>query len=1000
VLEIVHACMSLRDRLPAAVASRAAAADRPEVAIVEPRSGPLTAATRAGELYEVPPLPVGFVARDELNELRATVLDTGSGAIGITGRAVGLHGQGGIGKSVLAAALARDPMVRRHFCDGVYWVTVGQHGDLVSTQRRLLDRLGVAHGELRSAAQGSALLAEALSDLRCLLVVDDIWSTAAGAAFRSIGPLGRVLYTTRDPNVLEGVGADVQRVGGLPDRAARELLVAVSGAPLDAWPEEIDRILMATGCVALALALAGATIRRGGQTWRDVAGELERAGETFLDHPYADTFKAMQVGVGALDERLAAAYGSLAAFPEDTRVPVAAVMRLWSSVHALSERATRAELKVLAARALLSLDGDAIAFHDLQREFLLLQTRNLSLLHDDLLRAYRALLPSPESPWRQLPCDEPYIWSHLLYHLQGAGDRQGLRAVASDLGFLAVRCFRSGSWGCESDLRTAQTAHADDAAIAWLLRMFYRWGFLFVGHGTVEELAATLAAQTDGAPAGIDIGALLGELLPDVALLAHRRHDAPDTLVRTLLSHARSVRGVVYAPSGDQLAIGCDDATVRLWDPATGQQIAVLEGHTRGVEYLAYAPAGDQLASASVDGTVRLWDPAAGKQVALLEGHTGVVKEVAYSPFGDQLVSGGSDGTVRLWDVATGEQITALEGHTGRVWAVAWAPSGNQVASAGIDGTVRLWNPGTTKQIAVLEGHIGDPVSVNYAPSGDQLASGGSDGTVRLWNPTTGEQIATFQGESRVSAMAWAPSGEQLAAVGPDGLVRLWDTATGEQGMLEGHTGATVGVAYTPSGDQIASTGTDGMVRLWDLATGKQIAALEGHTGWVRVSTCAPSGEQLASAGTDGTVRLWDLATGHEIAVLEGHSGWVRAIAYAPSGKQLATAGTDGTIRLWDTNQRRQTRNLLGGPRRRRPAAILTGHTGEARTVAFSPDGRLIVSGDSYGSVRLWNPSGTSVCCARIAGTIAALVWNSDGITIATDGNIIQLELIERVFTA
>lgn len=56
---------------------------------------------------------------------------TGAGAIGLTGKALGMYGRGGIGKTVLAAALAQDDTVRRHFVDGVFWVTIGERGDLV-----------------------------------------------------------------------------------------------------------------------------------------------------------------------------------------------------------------------------------------------------------------------------------------------------------------------------------------------------------------------------------------------------------------------------------------------------------------------------------------------------------------------------------------------------------------------------------------------------------------------------------------------------------------------------------------------------------------------------------------------------------------------------------------------------------------------------------------------------------------------------------------------------
>ncbi|MDQ3030376.1 MAG: NB-ARC domain-containing protein, partial [Actinomycetota bacterium] len=247
---------------------------------------------RPGKLHDVPPLPPAFVAREELAGLRDAVLRAGDGAVGITGKALGLHGEGGIGKTVLAAALARDEAVRRHFPDGLFWVTVGERGDLVAAQIELLAKLGVAHRDLRSATQGLALLREALAGRRCLLVVDDVWSTAAAAAFRAVGPRGRVLYTTRDAAVLQAIGADVERVDVLPSQAARQLLASMTGGRVDALPAETDRILEATGWVALAVALVGGAVGRGDRTWRQVADQLDQGGDTFLDHRYANTFKA------------------------------------------------------------------------------------------------------------------------------------------------------------------------------------------------------------------------------------------------------------------------------------------------------------------------------------------------------------------------------------------------------------------------------------------------------------------------------------------------------------------------------------------------------------------------------------------------------------------------------------------------------------------------------------------------------------------------------------
>ena len=100
----------------------------------------------AGPLDGVPVLPAGYLERAELGGLRAALL--GAGAVGVTGDVpgLGMYGQGGIGKSVLAAAAAHDPVVRAHFPDGVFWVTAGEAPDLAGLQAGLLARVGASVG--------------------------------------------------------------------------------------------------------------------------------------------------------------------------------------------------------------------------------------------------------------------------------------------------------------------------------------------------------------------------------------------------------------------------------------------------------------------------------------------------------------------------------------------------------------------------------------------------------------------------------------------------------------------------------------------------------------------------------------------------------------------------------------------------------------------------------------------------------------------------------------
>jgi hypothetical protein len=225
--EIVRICARVIDLLPTRDSrSRSSSAD----ATVTARNHrpELTTTAAPGELFGVPPPPPEEVPRSEFDAVCRALREAGEGTVGITGQALGIHGQGGIGKTVLAASVARDPATRQHFPDGIHWVTAGQDADVVSLQLDLLERLGVEPPAVRSVAAAAEALREALEDRRCLIVVDDVWSASTAIAFSVAGPRGRVLLTTRHVSVLEAVHASVQNLGRLDDPAARMLLAKLT----------------------------------------------------------------------------------------------------------------------------------------------------------------------------------------------------------------------------------------------------------------------------------------------------------------------------------------------------------------------------------------------------------------------------------------------------------------------------------------------------------------------------------------------------------------------------------------------------------------------------------------------------------------------------------------------------------------------------------------------------------------------------------------------------
>src|SRR5947209_10463908 len=113
----------------------------------------------------------------------------------------------------------------------------------------------------------------------------------------------------------------------------------------------------------------------------------------------------------------------------------------------------------------------------------------------------------------------------------------------------------------------------------------------------------------------------------------------------------------------------------------------------------------------------------------------------------------------------------------------------------------------------------------------------------------------------------------------------------------------------------------------------------------VRCVALSPDGRTLASGGDDGVVRFWDIHTGEELRQSGKHySSIVDVVAFSPDGRTLASAATDPAVHLWDVATGRQTTQFDGG---------------EARTLVFSPDGRVLAAGggilSSSTGIGLWD---------------------------------------------
>ncbi len=455
----------------------------------------------------------------------------------------------------------------------------------------------------------------------------------------------------------------------------------------------------------------------------------------------------------------------------------------------------------------------------------------------------------------------------------------------------------------------------------------------------------------------------------------------PEKPVKEIGPLANPVSVLTLSRDGALLAaaIGKD---VLLWNAADGKDAGKLM-QPADVTSLSFNADKTRLLIGRTDNVAVLVDV---KDSTVIQSfpHTAAVKGVLAHPSTPAVITASADKTVVITPVTVTRAIPV-----GKTAGLVLSPDNQRVITVGPGKECVSWLIGNGAKEKSFETG-GDATAAAFTKDGQRIAVGGADGSVKLYTVGDGKLVGSFAAGSPVAELAFHPTAPQLVGTSKNAAT-VWTVAFQPGQPLPPEFGRVIQTFPHPAAfgspvfnadGQFFTAGEDKMVRRFRIASDVAVKTLQ-HPGLVDCVAFDDTGNVLATGCHDGVLRIWDLPKNTPVKTINAHvvttpqpiQNPIYAVQWTPDHKQVFTASYDKTIKLWDAASGNMVREFKAAPdpkpiveakkdepkkdeKKDPPKKEETGppgHRDQVFSIALTKDGKLLASGSSDKTVKLWD---------------------------------------------